>query len=204
MKISLLIATISCIISTLSEASERKIESVMEFTGLYPASNTLCIPFSGCVSLTGDAPNPEGEEWLSLDHILEDEDYDRFEILIDRNLTILGARAKFKGTLEEWKGERGYRSRSRAMDKFLGGDGPDAELSRELPLDFSGVGFGDMLYNFDIEGNISWRKAPTARIYTAAEYTERQEQHKRECEECKNMNTAPRIVLTSKQKEGEQ
>lgn len=70
--------------------------------------------------------------------------------------TILGARAKFKGSMDEWRGERGYASRNRVLYVFcIGTDGPP--LSQKLPLAFDAKDFGEMVYTFDESGHVSWR-----------------------------------------------
>jgi len=167
---------------------------VKKFTGIYPASNSLYVPFHGCIELDGKL-SQRGEHWLTLEHLIEDADFTKIEVLVDSYRTILGARATFKGSLEEWRGERGYKSRKRVLAVFMGGDGP--ELSKDLPLAFDGGDFGQMVYTFDYSGHASWRKPQGYMPITEAEYVEGREKHKRECDEdgCKNMTTAARVIL---------
>ena len=183
------------VVGLLLHAEQPKVVAVKEFTGIYPALFSLGIPFHGCVVLDAQLPPGEGEHWLSLDHLITDEDFRNIQILVNSTGTILGARASFKGSLEEWRGVRGYASRQRILFPFMGGDGP--ELPRELPLAYDGVGFGDMVYTFDLSGHVSWRIPQGAKVIDEVAYVAIQEKHKRECEsgECRNLHTVAAIVL---------
>ena len=176
-------------------ADSPKVVAVKEFTGFYPASHSLLIPFHGCVDLDSPLPEGGGEYWLSLEHLTEDIDFNKIEILVNSDRTILGARATFKGSFEEWRGARGYESRKRVLFVFMGGDGP--ELSKEVPLAYDAGDFGSMVYTFDYSGYVSWRKPQSYVPVTEAEYVESQEKHKRECNEdrCKTMDTDAHVVL---------
>jgi hypothetical protein len=180
-----------------------EVVAVKQFTGLYPASHSLFIPFNGCVELDRKLPEGSGELWLSLEHLLDDADFSKIEILVNSARTILGARGTFKGSLEEWKGDRGYESRKRVLYAFSGGDGP--ELSKKVPLAYDAGDFGSMVFTFDNVGHVSWRKPQGYVPITEEEYVKTQENHKRECDKdgCKNMTTAACIVLPSN-KENEQ
>ena len=179
----------------LCKAGLPKVVSVKQFNGLYPASHSLLIPFHGCVELEGQLPEGDGEYWLSLEHLLEDADFSKIEILVNSARTILGARATFKGSIEKWRGERGYESRKRVLFPFIGGDGP--ELSKEVPLTYDARDFGEMVYSFDDAGHVLWRKPQSHVPVTEKEYVEMQEEHKRNCHEdgCKNMITAACVIL---------
>lgn len=187
-------------LAPLGHAELPKVVAVKEFSGIYPASNSLSIPFHGCVVLDGQVKLGGGEHWLPLDHLITDDDFGKIQILVESAGTILGARAVFKGSLEEWRGARGYVSRQRILQVFgIGGDGP--ELSRELPLAHDGSDFGGMVYTFDQSGHVSWRVPQSASVTDEAKYVAGQEQHKSACEreECKSLNTAAAIVLPRKQ-----
>ena len=178
-------------------AEQPKVVAVKQFSGIYPASHSLRVPFHGCVVLDTPAPLGEGEHWLSLDHLISDADFGKIQILVDPEGTILGARTVFKGSPEEWRGARGYAARQRVLFCFsLGGDGP--ELSRALPLAHDGSDFGGMVYTFDTRGNVSWRIPQGVSVTNETEYVKKQEEHKRLCPRCKDMNTAAHIVLRVK------
>jgi hypothetical protein len=175
-----------------------KVVAVKQFTGIYPASHSLLIPFHGCVELDTQLPEGRGEYWLSLEHLTQDADFTNIEILVNSARTIIGARATFKGSIEEWRGDRGDQSRKRVLNAFSGGDGP--ELSMAVPLAYDAGDFGGMVYAFDNAGQVSWRKPQSYVPVTEDEYVEGQEKHKRECDEdgCKNMTTAARVILPIK------
>ena len=180
-----------------------RVVAVKQFTGFYPASHSLLIPFHGCLDLEGQLPKEGGEYWLSLENILDDADFSKIEVLVNSARTILGARATFKGSIEEWRGDRGYESRKRVLYAFSGGDSP--ELSKDVPLAYDAGDFGGMVYTFDNAGHVSWRKPQSYVPVTEEQYVEGQEKHKRECDEdrCKNIITAARVILPLK-KESEQ
>ncbi len=184
-----------------ARAQQPKVVAVKQFAAIYPASSSLSIPFHGCVALEARLPAGDGEYWLPLDHLVTDDDFDKIQVLVNSSGSIMGARAVFKGSTEEWRGARGYAGRKRVLEVFMGGDGP--ELSRELPLAYDGNGFGDMVYTFDTTGQVSWRIGQNRVVIREAEYVEGQEKHKRECPECRNLNTAARIVLSRKQTRGQ-
>jgi hypothetical protein len=186
------------VVASLVHAEQPKVVVVKAFTGIYPTSFSLGIPFHGCVVLNAKMPLGEGEHWLSLDHLITDEDFRSFEILVNSTGTILGARAIFKGSLEDWRGARGYASRQRILLPCMGGDGP--ELSRELPLAYDGNGFGNMVYTFDLSGHVSWRIPQGVTATDEPTYVANQEKHKRECNDagCKNLHTAATVVLPRK------
>lgn len=189
--------------SMLCIADSPKVVAVKIYTGFYPASHSLLIPFHGCVELDGPLPEGGGEYWLSLEHLMADADFTKIEILVNSARTILGARATFKGSVEEWEGGRGYESRKRVLFAFMGGDGP--ELSKELPLAYDGGEFGSMVYTFDRSGHVSWRKPQGYVPVTEARYVESQEKHKRECNEdgCRNLNTVARVILPDEKQSGQ-
>jgi hypothetical protein len=195
-------ALLCLVLASLGRAEQPKVVAVKQFNGIYPASHSLNIPFHGCVVLDAQVPLGDGEHWLPLDHLITDGDFGKIQILVNSAGSILGARTIFKGSLEEWKGARGYASRKRILNCFLGGDGPD--LSRELPLAYDGSDFGGMVYTFDESGRVSWRSAQGYSVTDEAKYVAGQEQHKLNCdrEGCKNMNTAACVVLPNKQVSG--
>lgn len=199
MKHLLLSALLIPAIMSPAYAQQPKVVAVKQFNGIYPSSNSLRVPFHGCVVLDTPAPLGEGEHWLAVDHLISDADFGKIQILVDPEGTILGARTVFKGSREEWHGARGYAARQRVLFTFsLGGDGP--ELSRELPLAYDGHDFGRMVYTFDTLGHVSWRVPQGTSVTNEAQYVKKQEDHKSQCEreECKNMNTAAHIVLRVK------
>lgn len=197
MKHFLVAFLINLLVASLVHAEPPRVVAVKVFSGIYPCSFSLGIPFHGCVVIDAQVPLGEGEHWLSLDHWIADEDFRSIQILVNSTGTILGARATFKGTSEDWRGVRGYASRQRILSPFLGGDGP--ELSRELPLAYDGNGFGNMVYTFDLSGHVSWRIPQDATVTDEATYVANQEKHKRECKECRNLNTAAEVVFPRKQ-----
>jgi hypothetical protein len=196
MKHNLMLAILLLAIAPLAWSQEPRVLAVKQFSGIYPASASLRIPFHGCVELEGQLPAGDGEYWLALDHLITDDDFDKIQVLVNTDGTILGARASFKGLAEEWRGEHGYASRKRVLEVFLGGDGP--ELARNLPLAHDGSHFGGMVYTFDESGHVFWRIAQGANVINEAEYVAGQNRHKRACQECKNLNTAAEIILPSK------
>ncbi len=167
--------------------------AVKQFSGISPSSSSLQVPFHGCVTLDRALPTVGGEYWLTVDHLVKDNDFSKIQMLVNAGGIIIGARASFTGSLEEWNADRGYASRKRVLEVFLGGDGP--ELSRKLPLAYDGCDFGDMVYTFDIRGNVSWRKAQGVVLVSEAEYVSDRESHKKACEECKNIRTSAVVVL---------
>ncbi len=170
-----------------------KVVTVKEFSGIYPASYSLRVPFHGCVTLDSELPKGEGEFWLSLEHLVTDADFSKLEVLVNSERTILGARATFNGTREQWHAARGYSSRQRVLWPFLGGDGPP--LAETLPLAYDGTDFGGMVFTFDNGGNVSWRVVQGADVTNELEYVRGREKHKATCEECKNISTEPWVVL---------
>ncbi len=196
MKRDLLLAMLLLAIAQTARSQEPRVLAVKQFSGIYPDSASLRIPFHGCVELEGQLSAGNGEYWLSLDHLITDDDFNKIQVLVNSDRTILGARASFKGPREEWRSERGYASRKRVLAVFLGGDGP--EIARNLPLAHDGSGFGGMVYTFDENGHVFWRIAQGANVVNEAEYAKGREKHKRECQECKDLNTAAEIVLPSK------
>lgn len=195
MKVSLtLIVILFGLVSNL-HAELPRVSGVKNFSLLYPSSASLQIPFHGCVVLDHPLPAGEGEYWLSLDELIKDEDFHQIQVLVDANGGILGARAEFRGTLIEWEGARGYAARKRVLFPFLGGDGP--EFTKQLPAVYDGNGFGEMVYTFDANRHVSWRKPQGTVLMTEAAYIKHFEKQLRSCncEDCKNISAQPRVVL---------
>lgn len=189
-------AVISLAVASSGFAQSPKVIKVKEFTGIYPASASLQIPFNGCVVL--DAPLPPGKKkyWLSLDHLIQDADFTKINVLVNVEGTILGGSAVFKGSPEEWRGVRGLASRNRVLFcSWSEGDG--VPLPKNLPLIYDGRDFSDMIYTFSKNGHVSWKLSGKFDLTNEAEYVARQEKHKRECEsgECKDMDTSALVVL---------
>ncbi len=185
--------TLILAVVSLGRAEQPKVVAVKQFGGIYPASSSLDIPFHGCVQMDGQLPAGDGEHWLSLDHLVKDDDFAEIQVLVDSEGTILGGRAVFKGSPKEWRDERGYASRLRVLFAFLGGDGP--EISRDLPLAYDGSGFGDMVYGFDTNGHVSWRIPQNHPVMNEEEYVRQREMHNATCEECKGLGSKPAIGL---------
>jgi hypothetical protein len=195
---SFFIALLLILQPTLCFAQLPKVVAVKQFSGIYPASHSLLVPFHGCVELDTQLPEGRGEYWLSLEHLTQDADYTNIEILVNSDRTIIGARATFKGSIEEWRGDRGDQSRKRVLNAFSGGDGP--ELSMAVPLAYDAGDFGGMVYTFDNSGHVSWRKSQSYVPVTEEEYVEGREKQKRDSieEGSKSMNTAARVILPIK------
>ena len=181
-------------LATLSSAQLPNVVAVKQFTGIYPASASLQIPFHGCVTLDSPLPKNGGEYWFSVDHLAKDVDYTNLQILVNFEGTILGARAVFKGTDKEWQGARGLASRNRVLSVFCL-EASEKPLQKSLPLAYDGIGFGGMVFTFDTSGHVSWRFPQNSSVSNEDEYVASQEEHKRSCEECKNLNTAAIVVL---------
>jgi len=187
-------AVISLAVASSGFAQLPKVTKVKQFDGIYPSSTSLQIPFNGCVVLEAPLPPGEKEYWLNLDHLIQDHDFAQIHVLVNAKGTILGARAVFKGSLKEWRGARGLASRNHVLEVFRLEDS-GTPLSKKLPLTYDGNDFGGMIYTFSRKGHVSWKDSGKFDVTDEDEYVARQEKHKHECEECKNMNTAASVVL---------
>ena len=163
------------------------------FSRDYPSNCILGIPMHGCVDLSRPLPPDSGEDWLSLGHLTKHQDFDHIEVLVQSDRSILGGRAVFKGSQEEWSGKKGCEARKLVLFCFQGGDGPP--LSDELPLAFDGSDFGAMIFTFDLSGHVTWRKVRGAEPDTEEAHVAGCKQHSRECKECRNIYPEARVVL---------
>lgn len=142
--------------------------------------------------LESPLPAVEGEYWLKLDELITDADFQQMEVLVDGNGGILGARAKFRGSAEEWADTRGKQARTRVLRSSW--EEMNSPTSCRQHTD--GSGFGDMLYTFDLSGNVSSRKAQGVEVMREPDYIRKFEAHVRGCDECKNASPLPNVVLT--------
>lgn len=170
-----------------------QVQAVKVFPRSYPNNSVLKIPFHGCVQLSRPLPPGQGEYWLSLDKLTTDEDFEKIEVLVNAGGGIVGGRAVFRGSGEEWEGARGYAARLRVLEPFADLDEP---ISKALPLAYDGNGFGEMVYTFDTTGNASWRRPPQWEAPAEAAYIKATEKHNRTCEECKPGTGLPHVVLS--------
>jgi hypothetical protein len=191
---------INLVVASLAHAESPKVVGVKVSSGISRVSFSLGIPFHGSVVLDAQLPLGEGEHWLSLDHLIADEDFKSIQILVNSNGTILGARAIFKGSMENWRGASGYASRQRILSPFMGGDGP--ALSSELPLAYDGNGLGDIVYTFDLSGNVSWRISQEPTLTDKAINLADQDEHIPQLKECRccNLKTAVQVDPSKRKK----
>ena len=135
----------------------------------YPRTRALGIPYWGTVTLQGDLPDIQAEYWIPVDHLIKDNDFHHIEILVDHRARILGGRGRFKGTSQEWRGDRGYSARMRVVAPLKD---PENPFPKTLPLAIHNPDFGDLVFVFDLHG-VSWRRAQ--RVLTSKQ--DRSNQH---------------------------
>lgn len=170
-----------------------KVTALKTFPVAYPMSSSLAIPFNGCVVLAGELPKGTKEQWLPVDELIKDRDFEDLKVLVDSGGSILGAKATYKGPLMDWKGEPGFQARLRVLRVFSLEDSPE---TRAMPLKYDGSDFGGMLYTFDEKGGVVWRKKRVEWVETEMAYVTRMEEHNRGCVNCRPGMGLPRVVAS--------
>jgi len=156
--LTLLLLVSTSTFSTTLASDDATVTKLHRYNAVYPASSALGIPFNGAIVTSTQLTYKKGEYWYSVDHLTHDSFFKDIEVLVRHDGAILGGRASFSGSSEEWSGDKGVKARLRVIDVFLGGEEDFETLMRKPIQVFNGSGdFGGMVFTFDSQG-VTWRK----------------------------------------------